>query len=51
VVKCFFCLSLWLALPVAWWMTSGWPARAVTWLALSAGAILIEVGLLRSRSK
>jgi hypothetical protein len=49
VVKCFFCLSLWIALPFAWWMASGWAARAVLWLALSAGAILIEVGLLRQR--
>jgi hypothetical protein len=51
VVKCFFCLSLWVALPAAWWMAAGWPARVVTWLALSAGAILIEVGVLRPRSK
>jgi hypothetical protein len=51
VVKCFFCLSLWLALPVAWWMASTWPPRVITWLALSAGAILIEAGLLRQRPK
>jgi hypothetical protein len=41
--RCFFCLSLWTAAPVAWWLAPTWSARAVTWLALSAGAILIEI--------
>jgi hypothetical protein len=43
LVQCFFCLSLWVAAPAALWLASSWPARAVAWLALSAGAILIEV--------
>ena len=43
LVHCFFCLSLWVALPVAWWLAGSWPARAIAWLALSGGAILIEV--------
>ena len=43
LVQCFFCLSLWVALPVAWWLTVSWPGRAIAWLALSGGAILIEV--------
>lgn len=42
-VRCFFCLSLWIAAPVALWLAASWPARAITWLALSAGAILLEV--------
>lgn len=40
---CFYCLSLWLAAPAAWWLVSTWSERVVGWLALSAGAILIEV--------
>ena len=43
LVRCFFCLSLWTAAPAALWLGSSWPGRAVTWLGLSAGAILIEV--------
>jgi hypothetical protein len=43
---CFFCLSLWVALPVAGLLAATWPARALTWLALSTGAILIEVRVL-----
>lgn len=42
LVQCFFCLSLWTAVPMAMWLVPGWGARVVTWLALSAGAILIE---------
>jgi hypothetical protein len=43
LVHCFFCLSLWTAAPVALWLADTWPARVIAWLALSAGAILIEV--------
>jgi hypothetical protein len=49
-VHCFFCLSLWVALPVAMWLAPAWPGRVVLWLALSAGAILIEVRVLPPRS-
>ena len=47
VVRCFFCLSLWIAALPAWWLAASWPARILTWLALSAGAILIELRLVR----
>lgn len=40
---CFYCLSVWVAAPAAWWLASIWSERVVAWLALSAGAILIEV--------
>ena len=40
---CFYCLSLWTAAPAAWWLGTTWAERSVAWLALSAGAILIEV--------
>jgi hypothetical protein len=43
LVDCFYCLSLWTAVPAAWWLASTWPERVLTWLALSAGALLIEV--------
>ena len=47
---CFFCLSLWTAAPVALWIGDTWPEKFIAWLAVSAGAILIEVRLLRAPS-
>jgi hypothetical protein len=42
LLDCFYCLSLWVALPLAWYIGASWPERAALWLALSAGAILLE---------
>lgn len=42
LLDCFYCLSLWVAVPVAWWAGENWAARAVLWPALSGGAILVE---------
>lgn len=42
LLGCFYCLSLWVALPVAPWLAAGWVDRGLTWLALSAAAILLH---------
>jgi hypothetical protein len=42
VFDCFYCLSLWVALPVALLAGDGWLARLLLWPALSAGAIAVE---------
>jgi len=42
MLACFKCLSIWVALPLALLMGSGWGERALLWPALSAAAILIE---------
>lgn len=42
LLDCFYCLSLWVAIPLAWVLGEGWRERLVLWPALSAGAILIE---------
>ena len=42
LMDCFYCTSMWVALPMAYWVGTSWPARGVAWLALSGGAILIE---------
>ena len=42
VLDCFYCLSIWIAAPVAWLIGEGWRERVLLWLALSAGAILLE---------
>lgn len=46
MVDCFQCLSLWVSAPVAWWIaggsTTGFADLAVTWLAVSGAACLLE---------
>ena len=39
---CFYCLSLWVAIPFALFLGGGWGERLLLWPALSAGAILLE---------
>jgi hypothetical protein len=46
LVRCFYCLSVWIAAPAALWLVSGWPERLIAWLALSAAAILLEVAVI-----
>jgi len=42
LLDCFYCLSLWIALPFAWLCWQGWMDRLLLWPALSAGAIFLE---------
>ena len=42
IFDCFYCLSLWVALPVALLTGDGWLIRLLLWPALSAGAIAVE---------
>jgi len=42
LLDCFYCLSLWIAAPLAYFIGSVWVERLLLWLALSAGAILLE---------
>jgi hypothetical protein len=39
---CFYCLSLWVAIPVTLLVSKSWRERALIWPGLSAGAILLE---------
>lgn len=39
---CFYCLSLWIAVPFACWLGEDWKEKLVLWPALSAGSILLE---------
>lgn len=39
---CFYCLSLWVAVPFTFLLTEAWRERLLLWPALSAGAILLE---------
>lgn len=42
LLDCFYCLSLWIAAPVAWVIGESWKERVLLWLALSGGAIFLE---------
>ena len=42
LLDCFYCLSLWVALPLAYCTGNSWKHRLLLWPALSAGAILLE---------
>ena len=42
LLDCFYCLSLWVALPVALFVGTGWGERALLWLGLSGGAIVLD---------
>jgi len=42
LLDCFYCLSVWVAVPCAFALAEGWTARLVLWPALSGGAILLE---------
>jgi hypothetical protein len=39
---CFYCLSLWVAVPFAWLLGESLAERFLLWLALSGGAIVVE---------
>ena len=42
LVSCFYCLSVWIAAPLAYLLADNWMQRLLLWPALSAGAILLE---------
>jgi hypothetical protein len=42
LLDCFYCLSMWIAVPFALLIGQGWKEWLLLWLALSAGAILLE---------
>jgi hypothetical protein len=42
LLDCFYCLSLWIAAPFAWFLGDSWKEIVLLWLALSGGASLLE---------
>ena len=42
LLDCFYCLSLWVAIPFAWLLATDWKELLFLWLAFSGGAILLE---------
>lgn len=42
LLDCFYCLSIWIALPFALWKGNGAQEKLLLWFALSASACLLE---------
>ncbi len=42
LLDCFYCLTLWIAIPFTLLIGRGWKAQLLLWPALSAGASLLE---------
>ena len=42
LLDCFYCLSLWIALPIAWMIHRGTVELVLLWPAISGGAIFLE---------
>ncbi len=42
LLSCFYCLSMWVAVPFVWFTGGSTLEKVVTWLALSGAAILLE---------
>jgi len=42
LLDCFYCLSVWVAVPFAWWLGDNWKHRLLLWPALSGAASLLE---------
>ena len=48
MLDCFYCLSVWLAVPFAAALGTTWMTRVLLWPALSGAAILLERATVRS---
>ena len=49
LLDCFYCVSLWLSIPFAFFLSGGWIDGAIIWLALSGGAcFLFSLGVKRT---
>ncbi len=42
LLDCFYCLSIWIALPFGIWLGNNWWEKILYWLALSGAACLLE---------
>ncbi len=42
LLDCFYCLSIWMALPFGIWLGINWIQKILLWIALSGAACLLE---------
>lgn len=51
LLDCFYCCSIWMAIPFAIWISMGWTVVLVNWLGLSGAACLLELAANRNNSR
>ena len=51
LMDCFYCLSIWMALPFGIWLGQNWIEKILVWLALSGVAALLEQATTKNDSK
>jgi hypothetical protein len=42
LLDCFYCSSIWVSAPIAYWIGQDWQERLLLWPALSGAAILLQ---------
>jgi len=42
LLDCFYCTSVWVALPFGIWLGTGWTEKLLCWAAISGAACLLE---------
>ena len=50
LLDCFYCLSVWVALPFGIWLGPDWKEKILMWLALSGAACLLEQGSIKNNN-
>ncbi len=51
LLDCFYCLSLWTALPLGIWMGNGWIEKLLFWWAVSGAACLLQLATDNKKNK
>jgi hypothetical protein len=50
LMDCFYCLSIWIALPFGIWLGQNWIEKILVWFALSGAACLLEQATIKNDS-
>lgn len=50
LLDCFYCLSIWIALPFGIWLGNTWWEKILIWFALSGAACLLEQATTKNNS-
>ena len=51
LMDCFYCTSVWVALPFGLWAGDGWPEKLLYWVAISGAACLLEQATAKNNKK
>lgn len=51
LLDCFYCLSLWIALPLGIWLGNDWLEKILYWWAISGAACLLEQVTMDKKNK